>query len=114
VETGNLQFRKTNSVCLGQEEAVLKRLLNLWAARPKAAWIFDINPVLSEWNIFYASRCFGALVNSLVRKGIYESDDGREWEGPLEITNRAAIRFGLGDGSKRENGDGFQSQSRFR
>ncbi|HWY06342.1 MAG TPA: hypothetical protein VNY24_05750 [Candidatus Acidoferrales bacterium] len=44
------------------------------------------------------------------QRGTHESGQGREWEGPLEIVspaNGAAIRFALGDGDKRENGDRF-------
>ena len=43
-------------------------------------------------------------------RGTYESGQGREWEGPLEIVfpaNRTAVCFALGDGGNRENGDRF-------
>jgi hypothetical protein len=44
------------------------------------------------------------------QRGTHESGQGREWEGPIEIVspaNGAAIRFALGDGDQRENGDRF-------
>ena len=57
---------------------------------------------------------FLAWVSCPLGKETCELDQGREWEGMLEIVgNGAVIRFAFRDGDKRENGDGFQSQSQF-
>jgi hypothetical protein len=56
-----------------------------------------------------SQHAFGVDQES-AQKGTHESDQDKEWEGPLEIVsppNRIAIRFALGDGDKRENGDGL-------
>jgi len=51
-----------------------------------------------------------------VQRGTHESGQDKESEGPLEMVSAAigaASCFALGNGDKRENGDRFQSQSRF-
>src|SRR5215472_12355365 len=56
------------------------------------------NAYLSPWSEIYVSH---ASASSDIPKV------------DVSPANGAAIRFALGDGDKRENGDGFQSQSRF-
>jgi hypothetical protein len=52
---------------------------------------------------------FGAVLLT-AQRGAHKSGQVKQWEGPLEIVspaNGAAIRFALGYGDKRENGDRF-------